>query len=126
MTRDRVRNATERVYARTPPSSSLTVALLTVGYRQHMVSSTERARDRYDFVIFGATGFTAGFVLEEIAQHTRLPSDFTWALAGRNEKTLLKIAEKYTSRSGVPKPGIIVADVKTDKGLLEMAHSAKR
>lgn len=91
-----------------------------------MTTPTERATNAYDFVIFGATGFTAGFVLEEIAQHVRLPPDFTWALAGRNEQSLLKIAEKYSSNSSVPQPDIIIADVKTEKGLLEMARSAKR
>lgn len=91
-----------------------------------MTTPTERARNAYDFVIFGATGFTAGFVLEEIAQHVRLPPDFTWALAGRNKQSLLKIAEKYSSNSSVPQPDIIIADVKTEKGLLEMARSAKR
>lgn len=91
-----------------------------------MATSTGGARDQYDFIIFGATGFTAGFVLEEIAQHTRLPSGFTWALAGRNEQSLLKIAEKYSSSSSVPRPDIIIADVKTEKGSVEMAYSAKR
>lgn len=88
--------------------------------------SHQHDADYFDFVIFGATGFTAGFVLEEIVHHNRLPSGFTWAIAGRKEQALQTIKEKYTGISGIPAPGIIVADVQSGQGLLDMTKSAKR
>ena len=58
------------------------------------------ADKQYDFVIFGATGFTGQYVAEEVA---RIFEDekVTWAVAGRNiEKleTILRNVEKNTGR----------------------------
>ena len=47
----------------------------------------------YDIVIFGATGFTGQFVVEELAQVLAAPNapKLTWAVAGRNEDKLKKV-----------------------------------
>ena len=53
----------------------------------------------FDIVIFGATGFTGQFVVEELAQV--LDADdapkLTWAVAGRNEGKLKKVGSWETS-----------------------------
>ena len=47
----------------------------------------------YDIVIFGATGFTGQFVVEELAQVLAVPDapKLTWAVAGRNEGKLKQV-----------------------------------
>ena len=47
----------------------------------------------FDIVIFGATGFTGQFVVEELAQVLASPGapNLTWAVAGRNEGKLKKV-----------------------------------
>lgn len=53
---------------------------------------------QYDFIIFGATGFTGQYVAEEVS---RIAGDehISWAVAGRNVnkmKTILENVEKAT------------------------------
>ena len=57
---------------------------------------------KYDFVIYGATGFTGQFVVEEVARVAEIerkklklekPS-LTYAVAGRNKTKLLKSIEE--------------------------------
>lgn len=48
---------------------------------------------RYDLVVFGATGFTGQYVVEEVArvaekERTERKTPLTWAIAGRSEKKL--------------------------------------
>ena len=47
----------------------------------------------YDIVIFGATGFTGQFVVEELAEVLAVPDapKLTWAVAGRNEGKLKQV-----------------------------------
>ena len=47
----------------------------------------------YDIVIFGATGFTGQFVVEELALVLAVPDapKLTWAVAGRNEGKLKQV-----------------------------------
>ena len=53
----------------------------------------------YDIVIFGATGFTGQFVVEELAQVLAAPNapKLTWAVAGRNEDKLKKVWRRELS-----------------------------
>ena len=48
----------------------------------------------FDIVIFGATGFTGQFVVEEFAQvlAQKGAPKLTWAVAGRNEGKLRKVS----------------------------------
>ena len=53
---------------------------------------------QYDFIVFGATGFTGQYVAEEVS---RIAGDehISWAVAGRNVyklKTILANVEKAT------------------------------
>lgn len=53
----------------------------------------------YDFVIFGATGFTGQFVCDEVARLAKTES-ITWAVAGRNTEKLAKILAEVRQRTG--------------------------
>lgn len=44
---------------------------------------------KYDFVLLGATGYTGKLCAEHITNH--LPTDLTWAIAGRSEHKLLDL-----------------------------------
>ncbi|CAN8096767.1 unnamed protein product [Discula destructiva] len=45
---------------------------------------------RYDLVVFGATGYTGKYTAEHIT--TSLPTDLKWAIAGRSQEKLEKLA----------------------------------
>ncbi|KAI9565552.1 hypothetical protein GHT06_009344 [Daphnia sinensis] len=80
----------------------------------------------YSLVIFGATGFTGQYVVEEVARIAE-EENITWAIAGRNvEKlsTLLQNVEKTTGNS-FKDVGIIKADVGDSNSLCEMAMKGK-
>ncbi|KAG0721476.1 Saccharopine dehydrogenase-like oxidoreductase [Chionoecetes opilio] len=86
------------------------------------------AGQRYDLVVFGATGFTGQFVVEEVARtaqqeksHGKVP--LSWAIAGRSKSKLqdvLTVAKKETGLS-LEDVGLIQADVSDQKSLHEMA-----
>ena len=57
------------------------------------------ANKQYDFAVFGASGFTGQFVVEELAKMTR-DKKYKWAVAGRNETELRKILEESTKIIG--------------------------
>ena len=60
------------------------------------VSST-----KYDLVVFGATGFTGQFVVEEIAKTIDEESGLTWAIAGRTMKKLQEVLATAGSKTGL-------------------------
>ena len=63
---------------------------------------------RYDFVVYGATGFTGQYVVEEVAriaemERKKLDSDtppLTFAIAGRNRSKLQKSIEEAEETTG--------------------------
>ncbi|XP_066961736.1 saccharopine dehydrogenase-like oxidoreductase isoform X2 [Macrobrachium rosenbergii] len=82
---------------------------------------------RYDLVIFGATGFTGQYVVEEVArvaqkeEATKVP--LTWAVAGRSSNKLqetLATAQKETGLD-LKDVGLILADVSDKESLNKMA-----
>jgi short subunit dehydrogenase-like uncharacterized protein len=81
--------------------------------------------ERYDFVVFGASGFTGRYVAFEAAR--RLPRGGRLALAGRDSAKLEAVATELLDR--VPDaqhaPMIIVADVNSPDSLVRMARSAR-
>jgi short subunit dehydrogenase-like uncharacterized protein len=81
--------------------------------------------ERTHFVVFGATGFTAQAVIKELTTRcgSWLPSDFSWALGGRN---VSKLETQAAAISNFPKPHVVVADVGDQHSLLKMAQSTKR
>lgn len=62
------------------------------------MSSGESAR-KYDFIIFGATGFTGQFVVDEVARLAE-EEGVTWAVAGRKMDRLQKVLEQSGQRTG--------------------------
>ena len=52
----------------------------------------------FDFVVYGATGFTGKLVVEYLVEKYSNDSEITWALAGRNHEKLKSVAES----TGVP------------------------
>lgn len=80
----------------------------------------------YSLVIFGATGFTGQYVVEEVARIAE-EEKITWAIAGRNAEkltTLLQNVEKTTGNS-LKDVGIIKAEVSDSNSLCEMAKKGK-
>ena len=60
------------------------------------------SEERYDIVIFGATGFTGQFVLEEMARVLEKESGYlTMAIAGRNMDKLQKVLEQASTQTGI-------------------------
>jgi len=61
-----------------------------------MTSQAATAGRRYDLVVFGATGFTGQYVVEEVARIAGLEAEkkregvtpLTWAVAGRSKNKL--------------------------------------
>lgn len=54
----------------------------------------------YDIVIFGATGFTGQFVVDEVARVAEEEGGLTWAVAGRTMAKLQKVLEESSQRTG--------------------------
>ncbi|KAI9565541.1 hypothetical protein GHT06_009333 [Daphnia sinensis] len=80
----------------------------------------------YDLIIFGATGFTGQYIVEEVARIAE-EENITWAVAGRNVAKLkagLENVEKQRGKS-LKDVGIIKADVGDPDSLSEMAKKGK-
>jgi short subunit dehydrogenase-like uncharacterized protein len=80
--------------------------------------------ERYDVVIFGASGYTGKYA---IISSIKLLKEYKWAVAGRNKQkleTVLKEVEKKTKQdlSSIP---IIIADINDEKSLKDMTSQAK-
>ncbi|XP_042863377.1 saccharopine dehydrogenase-like oxidoreductase isoform X2 [Penaeus japonicus] len=85
---------------------------------------------RYDLVVFGATGFTGQYVVEEVARVAQKEKErktpLTWAIAGRSEKKLQSSLVEARNELGLSLDdvGIILADVKDNESLKEMASKS--
>ena len=51
--------------------------------------------NKYDFVIYGATGFTGKLVVEYAINQYNNNNEISWAIAGRNNEKLEHVQEKY-------------------------------
>ncbi|KAK6182531.1 hypothetical protein SNE40_010193 [Patella caerulea] len=82
---------------------------------------------RYDFVVFGATGFTGQFVVEEIARIAEEEPGLTWAIAGRKMDKLQKVLENASKHTGkeIEDIPIIIADSSSEQSLYDMCSQAK-
>lgn len=85
------------------------------------------AENRLDLVIFGATGFTGQFVVEEVAQIAEEEGVTKWGIAGRNKTKLEAIRRQAAKETGknLDDVALIVADVSDDESLRQMAKQAK-
>nr|KAG5702132.1 hypothetical protein BaRGS_010398 [Batillaria attramentaria] len=81
----------------------------------------------YDLVIFGATGFTGQFVVDEVARVAEEEGGLKWAVAGRTMAKLQKVLEQSSQRTGknLEEIPIIIADVSNYQSLLDMSQQAK-
>ena len=61
---------------------------------------------KYDIVIYGATGFTGSLIAEYLAERVVERGDIRWALAGRNIEKLTRVRDEI----GASKTPIILAD----------------
>ena len=50
--------------------------------------------NQYDFVIYGATGFTGKLVVEYVINQYGNNNDISWAIAGRNKEKLEEVLEE--------------------------------
>jgi hypothetical protein len=57
------------------------------------------ATERYDIVIFGASGFTGQFVVEEVAK-VAPAQGLTWAVSGRSMGKIQQVLNKASKRTG--------------------------
>ena len=51
--------------------------------------------NQYDFVIYGATGFTGKLVVEYVINQYGNNSDISWAIAGRNSEKIKKVKDSF-------------------------------
>lgn len=75
---------------------------------------------KYDIVLFGASGFTGQLIAQYLSKNAE-KENISWAIAGRDEKKLLQIANTCQAS----KPEIITADIKEYQSLLYMTNKAK-
>ncbi len=52
---------------------------------------------QFDIVVFGASGFTGQFVVEELAQTISTEGDLKWAIAGRDVRKLQAVLDAASS-----------------------------
>ncbi|CAB4446197.1 unnamed protein product [Rhizophagus irregularis] len=80
-----------------------------------------------DIVVFGATGFTGRFVVEEICRTAKEVHKLKWAISGRSEQRLLEVANiiSISNNNNVRQPEVIVADVSNPETLHSLAKRAK-
>jgi len=82
--------------------------------------------NRYDLVIYGASGFTGQYVVEFVYRAAK-EHGVTWAVAGRNESKLLQVLKNASETVGAdlkesPK---IICDCSDTESLALMARQAK-
>lgn len=87
----------------------------------------------FDVIIFGASGFTGQFVVEEMAISVEVDSlyksnNLKWAIAGRNHDKLVKVlkeAAMNTKQNWCTEVPIILADVNDHESLVSMCKRAR-
>nr|XP_053656565.1 lipid droplet localized protein-like isoform X2 [Cherax quadricarinatus] len=95
---------------------------------QILKMATVAEGQRYDFVVFGATGYTGQYVVEEVsrvAHHdwTERNIPLTWAVAGRSKDKLLNSLATARKETGLnlENVAVILADVADQDSLNRMA-----
>ncbi len=78
--------------------------------------------NKYDFVIYGATGFTGKLVVEYAIKQYNNNNEVSWAIAGRNNEKLEHVQEKYNLPSNI---GKIVVDSNDQDSIDEMVSQTK-
>ena len=78
--------------------------------------------NKYDFVIYGATGFTGKLVVEYAINQYTNNNEISWAIAGRNNEKLEHVQEKYNLPSDI---GKILVDSNDQGSIDEMVSQTK-
>ena len=78
--------------------------------------------NKYDFVIYGATGFTGKLVVEYAMNQYNNNDDISWAIAGRNSEKLKNIQEKFNLPSKIEK---IIVDSNDQTSIDAMVSQTK-
>lgn len=76
----------------------------------------------YDFVVYGATGFTGKLVVEYLVHKYSNNSQIKWALAGRNQKKLESVAASKNVPEGT---GLLEVDSNNIASIEEMISKTK-
>jgi len=87
-----------------------------------------KTRKRFDFVVFGVSGYCGLLVAECVDQLVREQEhDLTWAVAGRSEKKVKEAMEEVKEITGhdLSRIPIIIADVNDPESLDNMAKQAR-
>ena len=83
----------------------------------------------FDIVIFGATGYTGKFAVEDLAQSISkgYTSGIKWAVAGRNQGKLIKTLKEVQDLTGLDLSEIpvIEADINDQESLNRMTSQAR-
>lgn len=88
-----------------------------------MTEDTDRSRT-FDIVLFGATGFTGGLTADHLAAH--LPPGARWALAGRNQAKLERVAARLAAADPRrPRPSLVRAEASDADSLRALAESTR-
>ncbi|NWR35384.1 SCPDL oxidoreductase, partial [Tachuris rubrigastra] len=99
-------------------------------------SGTKAAERLYDMVVFGASGFTGQFVVEEVARAAAAAGEgplcrgpLRWAVAGRSREKLRAVVEKAAERLGKATLGaevdVLLCDVSDAGSLAAMAKQTR-
>lgn len=95
-----------------------------------MAAVTTSSQRPYQIVVFGATGFTGQFVVEEVAKKiTEGPGgDLKWAIAGRSRRKLENVLNHVANTHDLPElrcaVEVLVADVDQPESLAIMCKQA--
>ncbi|XP_062485457.1 saccharopine dehydrogenase-like oxidoreductase [Pezoporus occidentalis] len=86
----------------------------------------------YELVVFGASGFTGQFVVEEVARAAasgELRGALRWAVAGRSRQKLQAVLERAAEKLGKaavgPEVGVLLCDVDDAASLAAMARQTR-
>ena len=78
--------------------------------------------NKYDFVIYGATGFTGKLVVEYAMNKYNTNEDISWAIAGRNKEKLKDIQSKLNLPESI---GMIIVDSNDQASIDAMVDQTK-
>lgn len=89
-----------------------------------MSSSTE---PRLDVIIYGATGFTGRYTVEEMIKLAEERPKLTWGISGRNKTKLEELIKTTSEKTGkdLSKVSIVIASNENEDTLREMAAKAR-
>ncbi|CAG5121242.1 unnamed protein product [Candidula unifasciata] len=82
--------------------------------------------EKFDFIVFGASGFTGQYTVDEVARVAE-EEKLTWAVAGRSMQKLQTVLNEASARTGknLENIPIIIADSSNPSSLEEMAKQGR-